>query len=67
MNLPKIQAKNRNLTETYALMMTKEMKDRLVRLKHFDDIDVPEWIRQLIDQELGKANDKLAHIQRNPA
>lgn len=40
--------KTRKLTKYYPLMMTEEMKDKLVELKTFHNIDVPEWIREMI-------------------
>lgn len=46
--IPKRKSKSRNLVKSYVLMMTPEMKDDLDKLKAFKDIDVPEWIRKMI-------------------
>ncbi len=50
--LPKLIKRDRGLHSKYSIMLTIEMKKALEELKTFQGIDVPEWIRMLIQQEL---------------
>jgi len=55
-NLPKIKSKR--FDSTYGLMITNEMKQRLIELREFHGIDVSEVIRQLIEKFLEDFNNK---------
>ena len=44
--------KEKKFTEQYNFLMTKEMKSSLVELKMFKNIDVPEWIRSMVQRGL---------------
>lgn len=52
-------------TALYSILLSPELKMRLVELKTFHEIDVPEMIRKLIkdwvnavDQEMSKSHDQ---------
>lgn len=55
---PRMTRRKRELTEIYTMTMTKEMKDRLVELKLFDNVDVPKWIRSMIAEGLKKIDEQ---------
>lgn len=54
MDIPTRKSRSRNLKAPFSMMMTPEMKDQLSQLSTFEDVDVPEWIRQLIQDALNK-------------
>ena len=48
----------RNYTQMYGLMMTSEMKTVLEELKLFHEVDVPNWLRGIIQREIDKLKKK---------
>lgn len=50
--------KEKKLTHYYPILMTADMKKSLVELKTFKNIDVPNWIRQMIQKGLDELSQK---------
>ena len=62
--VPKLASKNRRLESHYAIKMTKEMRLKLEELKIFHGIDVPEWIRGLIYEQLGQLHNVIESAEK---
>lgn len=59
MDIKKMPIKGkRNYTQMYGLMMTSEMKTVLEELKLFHEVDVPNWLRGIIQREIDKLKKK---------
>lgn len=56
-NIPIYKTKG-GLTERYTLTMSPELKRRLIELKMFQNIDVSLWIRNMIEDNLKKLENK---------
>ena len=50
---------NRNYTAFYQLLIEPELKQRLIELRTFYEIDVPEHIRELIRAWVEKAEKEI--------
>jgi hypothetical protein len=53
-NIPML--KKRTLTERITVPCDKETKQKLSRLKYDKGVNVPEWIRQLIQENISKVS-----------
>ena len=51
MELPK-KDKRQRLVDVVGIKMTRDMKCRLEELSEFHDVDVPKWLRSLIQRGL---------------
>lgn len=51
-DVPRLKKSNRNLTASYTLLLTPEMKERLVELKTFHEVDVPQLIRNFLTKKI---------------
>jgi hypothetical protein len=59
MDIKKMPIKGkRNFTHMHGLMVTGEMKTALEELKLFHGVDVPNWLRGIIQRELDKLKKK---------
>lgn len=58
---PKLDDKKKNLNKPYVLMMTEDMHSKLAELKTFKGVDVPNWIRLMIEEGI-KYMDTTANL-----
>lgn len=50
--VPKKKSKNRGLTESITVLVTEKLKQELEEMGAFENIDVPEWLREIISANL---------------
>lgn len=51
MEVPKLK-RGKGLRSHYTVCVTPELKRTLVELKDFEEVDVPDWIRRLIEENV---------------